>query len=642
MERIGYILLEIGAVIVGITMFVLGYRTIKRRFNGKTNHVFWSAVIVVLVFLEVTFSQAQQPPTCYAAPQPKPSTPSTLKPPLPPPPPPPEPPKKGGGSQNNNKPPISPQQKVSKPAVQNMPQCGTGLTPYVWEELFNNPKMILPMWGKWWLRNRLYYLPFKEPITWFEHSPSGETIPAATELRKQVLDTLIQSAKESKQPAVRTHAILALGKSNDKSAIPVLKEILKNDDNFNVRGVVLLTLGILEDESVINEFRSTLANTKPKSYEEVVTQSYAALALGYIKNNSSIEILKDSLTLHNSDKETQCSALLALGNIGDKSVIPFICQILNDLSRDESVRAYAALALGRIKDQSASPELRKALTDKNSNIRASVAIAMGLIKSPDSKNDLINILKDDKISVVQAYAAISLAQLGDKSAYPIISQFAKKGDYHLESMCTLALGILGNPEAIPELREIVEKKNKPLSYGAAILALGLLKDKSSVPTLIKIIEKERVDTVNWCYAIQSLGMIGDAKAIPALEKVFKTELTSFTTLAYNDLVVSLTLLGKRKDMLYMLHEHLKNQSLHPEIKYRILHGLAYIGDKSSLEPLIRFCKEQEDDYLRMYAVFALGYVLDINKINPLYKITADTNFDIWLDITSRVFLGKPD
>jgi len=539
------------------------------------------------------------------------------------------------------------------------PQAGTGLTPYMWEQLFHNPAIALPMWEQWWLRNRLHYLPFKDPITWLETNMTGETMPVSVELRKNVFDIITKCAKEDKDLMVRATAVLALGKSRDKNIIPVLREVFKSDkkseardvaslsaciqgDESDVKNIASLALGIMGDESVLNDFKSILANQKASS-QEIISQSYTALSLGYIKNNDSIEILKEILNRPNKpNNELQCSALLSLGNLQDKSLIPFISKILTDLSRNDSVRSYAALALGRIKDPAALPELRKALQDKKSSVRASAAIALGLIESIEAKDDLINLLTNDKISEVRSYAAISLAQLGDKSVYSIISKFAKKGDYHLENMCTLALGILGNPEAIPELRELVEKKNKPLSYGAAILALGLLKDKSSVPNLIKIVEKESADTTNWCYAIQSLGMIGDAKAIPVLKKVFKTELTSFTTLAYSDLIVALTLLGKRQEILSLLHERLKNESLHSEIQYRILHGLAYIGDKTSLEHLVKFYNEQRDNYLRMYTVFALGYILDKNKISPLYKITADTNFDIWLDIIDQIAISKPD
>ncbi len=485
---------------------------------------------------------------------------------------------------------------------------------------------------------------FKETMNWMEISSNGETTPVAADLRKEVFDILIRCVKEEKNTPLRTDALLALAKAKYHNAIPLIKEILKNDDDFDIKNAASLALGILEDKSSINDFKEILANTKASSYE-IIKQSHNALALGYISNTNSVEILKEVVSRNGkSSNELQCSALLALGNNRDKTMIPFIGKILNNPLKDESIRAYAAIALGKIRDLEALPELKKAMNDKKNNVRSSVAIAFGLINSSDVKDDLIQMLDKDKSPEVRGFAAISLAQLKDKSVYPALSKLMKKNDYYTENMAIIALGILGDEQAIPEIKELIEKKRKPLSYSSAILTLGLLKDKSSVPMLMKIVEKDTADMVSWSYAIQALGMIGDQQAIPLLEKTLKksTERIDLALNAYTNLTVALAMLGKRKETLAYLYEQLKNEDLYPELKYRVLHSLAYIGDKSSLEPLLKFYKSQKDDYIKTYAIFALGYILDKNKINPLYKITADNNFDIWLNITDHIFMNKPD
>jgi multisubunit Na+/H+ antiporter MnhB subunit len=60
MERIGYVMLEIGAVVVGVVLFALGYTTVKNRFQGRRGRIFWTAVAVVLAFMTVTFSKAEE------------------------------------------------------------------------------------------------------------------------------------------------------------------------------------------------------------------------------------------------------------------------------------------------------------------------------------------------------------------------------------------------------------------------------------------------------------------------------------------------------------------------------------------------------------------------------------------------------
>jgi len=58
-ERIRYLLLEIGAVVVGIVLFVLGYTTVKNKFYGQKALIFWTAVAVVLTFLSLTFNRTE-------------------------------------------------------------------------------------------------------------------------------------------------------------------------------------------------------------------------------------------------------------------------------------------------------------------------------------------------------------------------------------------------------------------------------------------------------------------------------------------------------------------------------------------------------------------------------------------------------
>jgi HEAT repeat protein len=541
-------------------------------------------------------------------------------------------------------PPNAPQWR-QLPLNQIRPLSGPGISPYYWDQLFNNPTLVsaLPMWEKWWVRNRLNYLDFKEQISWFESTPQGETIAVATELRKKIIATLTQAAKEDKSQLVRATAVFALGKTKDQTITPLIKEIFRNDKDFDVKNVSVLTLGILEDISSVSELKEILFNTSDVSYSAIGC-AYAALALGYIKNKESIETLKEVFNPGNkTNKETQCAALLSLGNSLDKSLIPSIATIMLDSSRDKSVRAYAALALGRIKDPAALTELKKVSADKDIQLRSSAVIAMGIIKSPESKKELINILVTDKSPEVRAYAAISLAQMGDKSVYEVILKSAKKSDYVAQGLSVIALGILKNEEAVPELIEMLKKKN-PSTYGPAIIALGLLKDKISLPVLIKIVEKEETSPMEWAFAIQALGMIGDKQALPALEKALKraSENVELATYAYSNIVIALTMLGKRAETLSYLYNELSNEKLHPEIKYRILYGIAYVGDKNSFEHLMKYYKDLKDDNLRIYSCFALGYLLDKDKINPLYRITADNNVNIWLKIIDHIFISKPD
>lgn len=519
------------------------------------------------------------------------------------------------------------------------PPSGTGLEPLVFNPPNPAPNLFFA-WEIWWIRNRLNYLPFKEPIVWDTISDGEETV--AVQTHRKLLEGIADALKNDSNPAARAMAALAFGKFKHKSGIRYLKAALA-DKSFDVKNVVRLSLGLFQDASFVENFKEILFSKK----ESDITKAYAALALGYIKDKSSVETLQEVFKEKKVPKDIACATLVSLGNIGDKSVIPFLDKILNKPKGDVQIRAYAALALGKIKDPEAVEILRKSLKEKNPDIRASIAIAFGMIKSPDTKDDLVALFKKDKNSRVRQFAAISLAQLGDKSVYATLYKTAtsSRGSFDVKAFAILALGLLGEQKETNKfIKEIVIKK-KPIIRPVAVLTLGLLKDKTAVPILLEILEKEQaIDPVSFLYAIQALGLIGDKEAIPALEKLYKKaqEDISMAAAVYNNLTVALTMLGKRKETLDILHKQLKEKKASEVILLRALHGTAYIGDKSSIDYLLDFYKDEKNLTLRMYAMFALGFVLDKDKINPLYKITADNNYYIWLNIMDHIYASKPD
>jgi HEAT repeat protein len=523
------------------------------------------------------------------------------------------------------------------------PPAGTGLEPMVF-----NPVVSVPMWENWWARNRLHYLSFRKPIQWdnpdAKKSEDGTISVEVNSLSKQALDTLIKCLKEDSSPFLRANAALALGKFKHRGAVAALKEAFLNDDTPDVRNVAALSLGIMGEDSVVGDLKAVLLNETDQR-SQMISQAYAALALGFIKTEASVNALKEALNINKKlHKEVQCSAILSLGNHQDKALVEFIGKILTNDAYDEHVRAYAAIALGRIKDESILPYLKKGMNARESSVKSGIAIAFGLLDSPKAKADLLNLLRD-KFTEVQAFAAISLAQLGDNSVYNDLSNLTKKADFNVEGIAFLSLGMLGNKNALPEIQKIAIKKTKPLSRGATLLALGLMKDSTSVNGLIEIVKKEAVsDPVSWDYAVLALGMIGDPKAIPVLEEAFKKaqERVDLAVTGYNNMTVALSMLGKQQEVLEVLYKQIEEKLTPIPIKIRALHGIGYIGDKQSIAHLVKFYNNEKNDELRSYSVLALGFLLDKSDINPLYKITADMNFKIRLLIQDHIFFSKPD
>ena len=135
-------------------------------------------------------------------------------------------------------------------------------------------------------------------------------------------------------------------------------------------------------------------------------------------------------------------------------------------------------------------------------------------------------------------------------------------------------------------------------------------------------------------------------AVPVLEKFFEKvqdqSQAALADVAYNNITVALTMLGQRAKVLEILHKKLIDKSVTSEIKQKVLHGIGYAGDETSLDVLVDYYKDEKNEHLKSFVIMAMGFILDKNKISPLYKIVADGNPDIPLNIMIIMLLTRPD
>jgi len=524
-----------------------------------------------------------------------------------------------------------------------------------WDKLFYNPSSTpLSFWENWWAVNKFNYILSREPIKWVELTATGEMVPCNnTELRKEIFDFLISALKNTKNPMTRATAVLTIGKLKDKAALPALKKIFASDDNFGVRNIVAWSLAMLGDSTALDDIKTIDEENNIKSFK-TITGTYGAFALGALKNDSAREALVDILFYHINpeDMEAKYTALTALGNTRDKSLVPFISSLLNDDFFNEKLRICAALALGRLQDASALPELRKGLEIKKPDIRAAVAIAMGMYKSTEVLPDLISIMEKDGSAQVKSYAAIALASINDKSVYRVISKGAGSLDYTMRNMCTLALGLVGNEKSSREIENVIAKGPQEVNYNAAIIASGLAKNKASSKDLLNVINTTQ-NASTWLYAVEALGLMDAKEVSPTLQLILKAAMKNqdIDDNLFNGLVISLARLGKKEEVLAELFKQmeveelppkappevnkrkpqnntlppavkkndLQNKELLTEIKKRNLRAIGYIGDITSIKPLMKLYNKETDDKVRLQALFALSLILDSDKITPFYR-----------------------
>ena len=133
-------------------------------------------------------------------------------------------------------------------------------------------------------------------------------------------------------------------------------------------------------------------------------------------------------------------------------------------SESAEMRAYAAEGLGGVGNAHAVAPLINALTDNNSTVRRFAISSLGHIRDPRAIDVLIPFLQDEEADM-RCAAVVALGELGlseERFSTPPVQVIEAlmssiwDADRAVCSAAVVALGRIGNPQAIPALNELAE------------------------------------------------------------------------------------------------------------------------------------------------------------------------------------------
>ncbi|MEQ8764754.1 MAG: HEAT repeat domain-containing protein [Planctomycetota bacterium] len=250
-----------------------------------------------------------------------------------------------------------------------------------------------------------------------------------------------------------------------------------------------------------------------------------------------------------------------------EQVIPALQRALTD--DDFDTRAAGYIGLGKCgTDSSVIEDIKKGLTDSNSSVRESAALGLGILGQPDAIPALIELMNDSQ----EARRLLKSSSVENRT----------------RAFASIGLGLINDKQAIPDLLKIVENAG---SYSnndvpiAAIQALGLIGDPSAVPMLTKVLENAKLNDFIVSAVPIALGKIGDQSVVPMLEKFIKNE-------KVNDLVRWSAIIGysrllkgsENEDAIKLLTILMKDGN--PQTRNFATMGVAYIGGDKARTTLL--------------------------------------------------------
>ncbi len=210
---------------------------------------------------------------------------------------------------------------------------------------------------------------------------------------KQAVPVLKEILLNDNDPFVRYDAARALGSIENTDSVFALTKALKNDSSWMVKGGCAGALGKTGDKRAVNELKALL--NVDAGYEASWARDRAAWALAKIGKGGTEALI---FSLGANGISTRRRASWALIEIGDDAV-PYLILTLRDISK--FARERSAMVLGWIGNEKAIVPLSWALGDNDPEVRKMAAWALGRIGGTKAVAALKQALGDQDESVVE-------------------------------------------------------------------------------------------------------------------------------------------------------------------------------------------------------------------------------------------------
>jgi len=496
------------------------------------------------------------------------------------------------------------------------------------------------------------------------------TLPEDRRVRTEVGEVDRQKARDLAMARVRDPisqvrdaAVIALGKSGYKDAVPLIEQAAASDTDPQVREDALLALGLSgqKDVALAPLLRALESTTHDRRRENRV--AFAALGLGLLGDAEGAvpklqELYKRTCSHPGTAEEASCAAV-ALAMLGDATAVPLFKKVVESKAYPESVRVYTVHALGRLGDAKAAyPLLQGALKDKSLDVRRAAALALG--NYPDACQLLLKEGIDDSDDYTKNFAIASLGRIAVASgpasdAYrQIASKLAEKAESEVKARTrtacqhsNLALACMAWGDLEKQILKSMEEKNfrtfNENTASAMALSLGLLgSDSPEVARELKNLSANKSRGLDvQAYAALGLAMSGNPGAAEELRKVFAGDEGAPSVQIARESALGLGLVGGREDVDVLLSvvrgERLEKLS---EAARHFLAGTAamavgLIRDAETikkLQPLVDSRNWQE----RAFATVILGYMMDSAPEPRLSQIFRHHDYRMRLGVVRSV------
>jgi HEAT repeat protein len=411
------------------------------------------------------------------------------------------------------------------------------------EKKINTPvNQVTQKYNKWLKMKESAIDELKEALNDQNWRMRSHAILAMSKIKHpDLIPLIINSLRNDPERAVKNCAVIALGDLKAKASVPdllkIMDDYLKNGSVNVSIDTIVDSLGKIQDSRAITPLFSVLQKNN-KSLRIKVTNALVQM------NDPQIS----TLLIHQHQIVKTCNlqkeASIIFGSLPVAGVEPFLLKWLQQGRISEQIAA--AEALGNIQSTKATLLLVEQLKTANETFQRKISKALIKINDSQAVDPLLSYLSDQnqklsdlivntlstmtvetipekvysifqKNAEINAYASLILAYKRYLPAKKLILSRLHNISQKGQNGMARSLGLFGDKEFIPLLKEIAKRENSQGAIGA-INALGHYKDESVVSFLIALIDTN--DKMRTAQIIISLSKIGNKRAVVPLIDIY--------------------------------------------------------------------------------------------------------------------------
>jgi cyclophilin family peptidyl-prolyl cis-trans isomerase/HEAT repeat protein len=327
------------------------------------------------------------------------------------------------------------------------------------------------------------------------------------------------------EPLVRGHAALAMGRIGDTTALPILVELLADEDSV-VQEDAAFAMGLLGSTSALAPLRDRALLALRTGGRSSAVEGVTAIAMIGGANAASIieEILRQASAAIQAGEESPV-ALRAVGEtwrLGPDAPVAALVQIAQ--SGNAPFRRQAVYALTRLRAREGGTVIFNAARDSVAQIRAWAARTLtaryadssGLGR--DAVTSIVTQLVNDDDAGVRVNALRALATFEDSRLARVALDLTADPDFNVRFEVLMAVGRLAASESLAALTEALSG-SLPALQAAALTSLARLDHNAALREAASWIIAS--DPRKRMVGADALGVIGGDTALTWLEMLLE-------------------------------------------------------------------------------------------------------------------------